>query len=55
MQNGSVDGTKAANPPIQPYDRSLTPLIPDYIDPTLCYLPNGYAPHPYYYSGKVNC
>ncbi|KMZ63795.1 hypothetical protein ZOSMA_39G00650 [Zostera marina] len=51
MQNGSVDGTKAANPPIQPYDRSLTPLIPDYIDPTLCYLPNGYAPHPYYYSG----
>nr|GMC67161.1 YTH domain-containing family protein 2 [Ipomoea batatas] len=26
---------------IQPADRSLTPLIPDFMDPTLCYLPNG--------------
>ncbi|XP_019155591.1 PREDICTED: uncharacterized protein LOC109152390 [Ipomoea nil] len=44
----SVDSTHAANGQIQPADRSFSPLIPDFMDPTLCYLPNGY---PYYYGG----
>ncbi|KAH6811296.1 evolutionarily conserved C-terminal region 2 [Perilla frutescens var. frutescens] len=32
-------------------DRSITPLLPDFMDPTMCYLPNGYASTAYYFSG----
>lgn len=32
-------------------DRSITPVIPDFMDPTVCYLPNGYASTAYYYGG----
>ncbi|XP_011089707.1 uncharacterized protein LOC105170581 [Sesamum indicum] len=32
-------------------DRSVTPLLPDFMDPTMCYLPNGYPSTAYYYSG----
>ncbi|XP_076884897.1 YTH domain-containing protein ECT4-like [Bidens hawaiensis] len=35
----------------QPVDRSLTPLIPDLMDPTVAYFPNAYASSPYYYGG----
>ncbi|KAL6576671.1 hypothetical protein OROMI_010947 [Orobanche minor] len=31
-------------------DRSVTPILPDFMDPTICYVPNGY-PSAYYYSG----
>ncbi|CAH9122516.1 unnamed protein product [Cuscuta epithymum] len=44
----SVDASSVANVQIQPGDRSLTPLIPDFMDPAVCYLPNAY---PYYYGG----
>lgn len=42
----SVDSGNVANG-IQ-LDRSITPVIPDLMDPTMCYLQNGY---PYYYGG----
>ncbi|XP_051132069.1 YTH domain-containing protein ECT4-like [Andrographis paniculata] len=32
-------------------ERSLTPLIPDFVDPTMCYMPNGYPSPAYYYGG----
>ncbi|KAI4344851.1 hypothetical protein L6164_012038 [Bauhinia variegata] len=50
-QYGSVDSGNAANGQIPSYERSVTPLIQDYIDPTMCYLPNGYPSTAYYYGG----
>ncbi|KAL0418062.1 UNVERIFIED_CONTAM: YTH domain-containing protein ECT2 [Sesamum radiatum] len=37
-------------------DRSVTPLLPDFMDPTMCYLPNGYPSTAYYYGydGSAN-
>ncbi|XP_072977493.1 YTH domain-containing protein ECT4-like [Typha angustifolia] len=53
----AVDTTKKAsanggaqNMPI-PSERSLTPVLPDFMDPTMCYLPNGYPSTAYYYGG----
>ncbi|KAL6500061.1 hypothetical protein OROGR_027971 [Orobanche gracilis] len=31
-------------------DRTVTPILPDFMDPTICYVPSGY-PSAYYYSG----
>ncbi|KAH6829810.1 evolutionarily conserved C-terminal region 2 [Perilla frutescens var. hirtella] len=45
----SVDSGNIANG-VQS-DRSITPLIPDFMDPTVCYLPNGYPSTAYYYGG----
>ncbi|KAL2647823.1 hypothetical protein AAZV13_05G140000 [Glycine max] len=50
-QYGSVDSGNAANGQIQSYDRSVTPVLQDFIDPTMCYLPNGYPSTAYYYGG----
>ncbi|KAK7247261.1 hypothetical protein RIF29_42141 [Crotalaria pallida] len=50
-QYGTVDSGNTLNGQIAPYDRSVTPLLQDYVDPTLCYLPNGYASTAYYYGG----
>ncbi|KAK9072533.1 hypothetical protein SSX86_008967 [Deinandra increscens subsp. villosa] len=44
------NSTDAGNGQNQPLDRSLTPLIPDYMDPTVAYFPN-YASTAYYYGG----
>ena len=52
MQNGSVDSGNAANGQIPSYDRSVTPVLQYFIDPTMCYLPNGYPSTAYYYGGK---
>ncbi|KAG8387393.1 hypothetical protein BUALT_Bualt02G0016600 [Buddleja alternifolia] len=32
-------------------DRSITPVLPDFTDPTMFYYPNGYPSPAYYYSG----
>lgn len=32
-------------------ERSSTPLLQDFVDPTMCYLPNGYPSTAYYYGG----
>lgn len=50
-QYGSVDSANAANGQIQPFERSITPLLPDFVDPSMCYLPNGYPSTAYYYGG----
>ncbi|XP_015571291.1 YTH domain-containing protein ECT4 isoform X2 [Ricinus communis] len=52
-QYGAVDSGVSANGQIQPTERSLTPFLPDLMDPTVCYLPNGY-PSPAYYYGSYN-
>lgn len=46
----SIDSGNVANG-IQS-DRSITPLLPDFMDPTMCYLPNGY-PSAFYFSGNT--
>ncbi|KAK9072532.1 hypothetical protein SSX86_008966 [Deinandra increscens subsp. villosa] len=48
---GSGDNTNGES---QPLDRSLTPLIPDLMDPTVAYFPNGYASSAYYYGAFYN-
>ncbi|OWM89843.1 hypothetical protein CDL15_Pgr024592 [Punica granatum] len=50
-QYGPVDSANAPNGHIPPYERSLTPLLHDFTDPTMCYLPNGYPSTAYYYGG----
>ncbi|XP_071698051.1 YTH domain-containing protein ECT4-like [Rutidosis leptorrhynchoides] len=46
----SADSVNAGNGQNQSLDRSGTPLIPDYMDPTVAYYPN-YASPAYYYPG----
>lgn len=43
--------TDVTNGQIQSFDQSLTPLLPDYMDPAVCYLPNGAYTSYYYGSG----
>ncbi|XP_072987542.1 YTH domain-containing protein ECT4-like [Typha latifolia] len=33
------------------YERSVTPLLQEYMDANVCYLPSGYPPSTYYYGG----
>ncbi|KAM1166651.1 hypothetical protein ACFX19_029313 [Malus domestica] len=49
-QYGSIDSGNAANGQI-PSERSVTPLLPDFVDPSMCYLPNSYPSTAYYYGG----
>ncbi|KAF8395980.1 hypothetical protein HHK36_017591 [Tetracentron sinense] len=49
IQYGSVDSGEVGNGPI--YERSATPLLQDFIDPNMCYLPNAYPSTTYYYGG----
>ncbi|XAR59919.1 hypothetical protein NMG60_11033099 [Bertholletia excelsa] len=45
----SIDSGNATNGQIQPYERSMTPILQDFMDPAMCYLPNGYPSAAYYY------
>ncbi|CAI8618779.1 unnamed protein product [Vicia faba] len=47
-QYGSVDN---GNAQIPSYERSLTPVLPEFMDPAMCYLPNGYPSTTFYYGG----
>ncbi|XWS28212.1 hypothetical protein CRYUN_Cryun25bG0046700 [Craigia yunnanensis] len=49
-QYESVDSGITGNTQIPSFERSAKPLLPDFIDPTMCYLPNAY-PSAYYYGG----
>ncbi|XP_009799895.1 YTH domain-containing protein ECT4 isoform X2 [Nicotiana sylvestris] len=49
-----VDSKDVGNGQIQSLDRSVTPLLPDFMDPTLCYVPNGYPSYYYGYDGSGN-
>nr|GMD71028.1 YTH domain-containing family protein 2 [Ipomoea batatas] len=48
-KKASVDSTDVTNGQTQSGDRSLTPLLPDFIDPAVCYVPNGYPYTAYHY------
>ncbi|XP_073225642.1 YTH domain-containing protein ECT2-like [Cicer arietinum] len=48
-QYGTVDSGIHANGQIPSYERSITPVLQDFMDPTMCYLPNGYPSTAYYY------
>uniref|UniRef100_A0A6N2K6G8 Uncharacterized protein n=1 Tax=Salix viminalis TaxID=40686 RepID=A0A6N2K6G8_SALVM len=37
---------------IQPSDRSVTPVLSNFMDPAVCYLPNGYQSY-YYGVGRL--
>lgn len=53
IQYGSVDSANAINGQIPSSDRSMTPLLNDFVDPSVCYVPpNGYTS--YYYGGNSN-
>ncbi|XP_058007514.1 YTH domain-containing protein ECT4 isoform X2 [Hevea brasiliensis] len=52
-QYGSTESVVPANSQIQSSERSVTPFLPDLMDPTMCYLPNGYSSPAYYY-GSYN-
>jgi hypothetical protein len=54
-QYGSVDSGNATNGQIPSFERSVTPLLPEFIDPSMCYVPNGYPTTAYYYGGKLIC
>ncbi|KAI4373108.1 hypothetical protein MLD38_011270 [Melastoma candidum] len=47
-QFGSADAANAANGQLQSHERSVTPVLPDFMDPTVCYMPNAY---PFFYGG----
>ncbi|KAJ4724010.1 evolutionarily conserved C-terminal region 2 [Melia azedarach] len=50
-QFGSIDSSNpAANGQI-PSERSGTPFLNDFMDPNMCYVPNGYPSTAYYYGG----
>lgn len=52
-QYASVDSGNATNGQIPSFERSVTPLLPDFMDPSMCYVPNGYPPTAYYYGSKL--
>ncbi|XP_021615519.1 YTH domain-containing protein ECT4 isoform X2 [Manihot esculenta] len=52
-QYGSVESGVTANGQIQLSERSVTPFMPDLMDPSVCYIPNVY-PSPAYYYGSYN-
>lgn len=50
-QNGAVDSKDATNGHMPSNDRCITPVLPDIMDPSICYLPNAYQHTAYYYGG----
>lgn len=44
-----------ANGQIQLSERSVTPFMPDLMDPSVCYIPNVYPSPAYYYGSKMMC
>ncbi|XP_042430000.1 YTH domain-containing protein ECT4-like isoform X2 [Zingiber officinale] len=54
VQYGVVNGREPIAP-IPAYERSLTPLLQDHMDASMCYLPNGYNSSLYYggYDGSM--
>lgn len=51
----SVDSKDVGNGQTQSMDRFVTPLLPDFTDPTVCYVPNGYTSTTYYYGYDGSC
>nr|QEX51152.1 YTH domain-containing family protein 2-like isoform X3 [Cymbidium ensifolium] len=51
IQYGSVNGVEAPKVQIPSSERSLTPVLPEYMDHNIWYLHNGYPSSAYYYRG----
>uniref|UniRef100_A0A7N0V774 YTH domain-containing family protein n=1 Tax=Kalanchoe fedtschenkoi TaxID=63787 RepID=A0A7N0V774_KALFE len=45
-QLGASDST---NGQVRPYELSTTPVLPEFVDPNMCYMPNGYPSTAYFY------
>ncbi|WOL07948.1 YTH domain-containing family protein 2-like [Canna indica] len=50
VPNGSANGAELPMAPMPTTQRSLTPLLQEHADSSMCYLPNGYT-SPIYYGG----
>ncbi|KAJ8513049.1 hypothetical protein OPV22_003483 [Ensete ventricosum] len=50
VQYGSANGGELPIAPIPTCKRSLTPLLQEHVDASMCYFPNGYT-SPFYYGG----
>ncbi|URE04217.1 YT521-B-like family domain containing protein [Musa troglodytarum] len=50
VEYGSANGGEVPFAPIPTYERSLTPLLQEHMDASMCYLPNGYTSS-FYYGG----
>ncbi|XP_059628738.1 YTH domain-containing protein ECT2-like [Cornus florida] len=50
-KKASVDSGNVTNGQIQSYERSTTPILQDFMDPAMCYVPNAYPSTAYYYGG----
>uniref|UniRef100_A0A7N0T8G3 YTH domain-containing family protein n=1 Tax=Kalanchoe fedtschenkoi TaxID=63787 RepID=A0A7N0T8G3_KALFE len=48
-QFGSLGARDSTNGQARPYELSTTPVVPEFVDPSLCYMPNGYPSAPYFY------
>ncbi|XP_064971870.1 YTH domain-containing protein ECT2 isoform X1 [Musa acuminata AAA Group] len=55
VQYGSASGGELPMAPIPTAERSLTPLLHEHMDASMCYIPNGYASSFYYggYDGSM--
>ncbi|XP_077239878.1 YTH domain-containing protein ECT4-like isoform X2 [Tasmannia lanceolata] len=51
IQYESVDAGEVKSVQIPSYERATTSLLQDVMDPSMCYLPNGYASTAYYHGG----
>ncbi|GMH11545.1 hypothetical protein Nepgr_013386 [Nepenthes gracilis] len=51
LPSSQIDFKDASNDHIHLNERSATPLLPDVMDPSLCYPPNSYIHAAYYYGG----
>ncbi|KAG0477116.1 hypothetical protein HPP92_013957 [Vanilla planifolia] len=51
IQYGSTNGVQAPKVQLPSLDRSVTPVLPDYMDHSMCFMPNGYPSTAYYFGG----
>ncbi|XP_038973394.1 YTH domain-containing protein ECT4-like [Phoenix dactylifera] len=51
IQYGSADGAVVPSAQVPSQERSVTPLLQDVMDASMCYIPSGYPSTTYYYGG----
>lgn len=53
-QFAPIDSSDFANGLATPFERTATHVHQDFVDPNMCYVPNGY-PSPYYFAPGIFC
>lgn len=53
-QFAPIDSSDFANGLAKPFERTATHVHQDFVDPNMCYVPNGY-PSPYYFAPGICC